>query len=136
MFIKLSKTKGNTLLPYIHKFKHLKIIIIAVFILNIEAKDSFFITTKEYGKMLYKQPRGISCISCHKDKGMKNIISKYIKKGKEIYLIAPRIDNLSLQRFTKGIKNGNSIMPKYDLTNKEIFMIYSYIKGENNVSRE
>ncbi len=78
-------------------------------ILNLFASD--FITLKEYSKMLYENPRGISCKKCHGNDGSEQ--------------------NLSFEEFQNSLnqdKDAKSIMPNYSLTNDEIITLYNYIK--------
>jgi hypothetical protein len=111
-----------------------------------------FITKYEYGKMLYHNPRGISCAKCHGDdaKGMK--ISRFKHKIKtSIYncvVESHDITNISFEKFKAKLdpdikvkkiefeKNqvcekliyGNT-MPKYFLTEDELESIYYYISN-------
>ena len=103
--------------------------------LFLSAKEDWFITKLEYGKMLYNNPRGISCAKCHGKYAQGKIIAKYyiIKNGKKILKIikAPNIQNISFEKFKKKLFHKKlSIMPKYDyLTNQEISAIYLYIQS-------
>ncbi len=99
------------------------------------AKENWFITKLEYGKMLYNNPRGISCAKCHGKYAQGKIISKYYitKKNQKILKIikAPNIQNVSFEEFKKKLFHKYlSVMPKYDyLTNQEISAIYLYIQS-------
>jgi hypothetical protein len=103
-----------------------------------------FITKYEYGEMLYKNPRGIGCIKCHREKGEGGYISSYKdKKGKNHILSAPRINHLSLemfkdvlmrQKYRKKDKEGKLLkknrvifMPTYFLVEEEVESIHYYI---------
>ena len=66
---------------------------------NVIAQD--FISKPEYAQMLYQNPRGIGCDKCHGKKGEGMIIAKYKHKGKRKILEAPRINNLTKERFYK-----------------------------------
>lgn len=114
--------------------------------------DNSFITKTEYGQMLYNNPRGIGCNSCHGDdaKGKKIVNFKHKYKNIEYNcsLVAPNIKNVDYETFSKKInakKNihkkfepnqvcekllhyGN-VMPTYFLVEKEIEAIYHYIKN-------
>jgi len=96
-----------------------------------------FITDIEYGKMLYKNPRGIGCNRCHGDAGEGTTIAEYkeFDRANKIYhdatLKAPQINRLSLQEFTDAITNPKDVMPTYFLTKDEIIAIYKYIKEIN-----
>lgn len=114
--------------------------------------DNSFITKTEYGQMLYNNPRGIGCNSCHGDdaRGKKIVDFKHKYKNIEYNcsLVAPNIKNVDYETFSKKInakKNisqkfepdqvcekllhyGN-VMPTYFLVEKEIEAIYHYIKN-------
>ena len=117
--------------------------------------DNSFITKKEYGKMLYNNPRGISCKECHGSNGKGKIISKFKhQKRDEIYNCVVKtydITSISKENFNyrlnpknklKKIKFEKSqicekliyghIMPKYFLTNEELNSLYFYIKNTVN----
>lgn len=88
-----------------------------------------FIDELEYGKRLYENPRGISCQKCHGIKGEGKLIATYKNKGREKKLFAPQINHLSLVDFAKNINASNGIMPKYNLTEKEIRAIYKFLSS-------
>ncbi|EOG9651504.1 c-type cytochrome [Campylobacter upsaliensis] len=95
-----------------------------------------FITPKEYAKMLYENPRGISCKKCHGAKGDGQILGYYTHKDKKKAYEIPNIQNLSFERFKEALtkeQDVKSIMPTYSLTNDEIITLYNYIK---QVSKE
>jgi len=108
------------------------LILLPLFLL---AKEEWFITKFEYGKMLYNNPRGISCAKCHGKYAQGKIIAKYyvIKNGKKILQIikAPNIQHISFKKFKKQLFHKKlSIMPIYNyLTNQEINAIYFYIQS-------
>lgn len=97
-----------------------------------------FITLKEYAKMLYENPRGISCKECHGIDGKEQVLGYYIKEGKKIPYKVPSIQNLNFEEFKntfKQDKDSKSIMPNYSLTDNEIITLYNYInqfKEQNN----
>ncbi len=94
-----------------------------------------FISEFEYGQMLYKDPRGVSCASCHGKLGVGLYIASYKdSKGKRHDFYGPDIRGLSLENFKESISKGGKIMPKYYLTNKESEAIYKYIQVVNNYS--
>ena len=105
------------------------------------AKD-WFITTLEYGKMLYNNPRGISCAKCHGKNAKGKIIAKYyiIKNNKKVSKIikTPNIQNITFNKFQNKLFHKKlSIMPKYDyLTKEEINAIYIYIKSLSNKGKK
>ncbi|MDB2405373.1 c-type cytochrome [Arcobacteraceae bacterium] len=109
-----------------------------------------FITQYEYGKMLYNNPRGISCTKCHgedaKGKSISSFIHKSNKKRYNCTIETEDITNISYskflqtldpklekpkKKFTKKQKcekltYGNS-MPTYFLTPEELKSIYFYL---------
>ena len=120
-----------------------------LFITIIYAKNDWFITNLEYGKMLYNNPRGISCAKCHGIKGKGKIITSYInKKGEKRVIKTLPFKNLTFKKLKKALfhefnlktirrKYPNSplihidIMPKYDyLTDDEIKAILLYLKSK------
>jgi len=121
------------------------------------AKNGFnnsFITKFEYGKMLYANPRGISCVKCHGDDAKGKTITSFTHvRNKVKYNCTIRsedITNITYERFIatldpkkekpkkKFAKNqicekliyGNS-MPKYFLTNEELNSIYFYLTNKD-----
>ena len=115
--------------------------------------NNSFITKNEYGKMLYNNPRGIGCNSCHgNDARCKKMVNfKQETKDKKIYncsLVVPDIKNIDYQTFSAKInskKNPNlkfekeqvcekliyyaNVMPTYFLVEDEIEAIYYYIQN-------
>ena len=77
---------------------------------------SDFITKNEYAKMLYQNPRGIGCDKCHGSGGEGSVIAKYKEENKktkvkeEKELVAPRINNLDLETFKKGVLGARSMI--------------------------
>jgi len=111
------------------------LIFIPLFIL---AKEDWFITKLEYGKMLYHNPRGISCAKCHGENAKGKIIAKYyiLKNNKKILksIKAPDITNVDYETFVKKLFHKKlSVMPKYNyLTKDEINTLYFYIQTLRN----
>ena len=95
--------------------------------------DNSFITKYEYGAMLYKNPRGVGCIKCHKNPKEKEIFAKYLDKGNiEKIITIPPISKLTYKKFAKLLrakKNSSLIMPTYFLTTAELRSLYFYIKN-------
>ncbi|WP_457564849.1 c-type cytochrome [Caminibacter sp.] len=92
--------------------------------------NEWFITNYEYGKMLYHNPRGISCAKCHGEKAQGKIIAKYKKNGKTVIIKAPNIQHVTYEALKKRLLKYNklSVMPRYNyLTKKEIEALYLYI---------
>jgi len=94
---------------------------------SIFAED--FITEAEYAKLLYENPRGVGCSSCHGSKGEGKVLATYIEKGIKKNLEAPPINNLSYEMFKEGISKPSKIMPSYFLTNFESQSLYRYISS-------
>jgi hypothetical protein len=112
-----------------------------------------FITKYEYGKMLYKNPRGISCIKCHGQNAQGKKIASFVHIRNKIkyncIIESKDITNISYKDFVETLdpklekakkkfkKNqicekltyGNS-MPTYFLTNEELDSIYFYLKNK------
>jgi mono/diheme cytochrome c family protein len=102
-----------------------------------------FISNFEYGKMLYKNPRGIGCIKCHGADAKGKVIATYVDDdGKKVKVIAPNIKKVSWKvfyqrlKYSKVLKKGKfktlnySYMPRYDyLVDDEIKAIFNYIKA-------
>lgn len=106
---------------------------------NISDEESF-LSTVEYGKMLYSNPRGISCAKCHGEKGKGGQkIAKYYDKDRNPKLLkGVDIRGYSLEDLTASLKNEyrehnrrkrHKIMPMYYLTDKEIEAIHSYLQN-------
>jgi len=96
--------------------------------------NSLDISIYKYGELLYNEPRGIGCHKCHGKFGGGRIITSYLdKKGKKIYIKAPRINNIELSKFRFTLEKGSQkslIMPIYHLTEDEIESIYHYINKQ------
>ena len=59
--------------------------VLSIIVLTLsQSKDLSFITDYEYGRELYKNPRGIGCNECHGEKAEGMIIARYKSKGKDI----------------------------------------------------
>lgn len=102
---------------------------LALISLAMAQEKADFIDDLEYGKRLYADPRGISCQKCHGSKGEGGVIATYRSKGNLKELIAPSINNLTLEEFAKNINKSKGVMPKYYLTEKEINAIYKYLNS-------
>ena len=105
-------------------------------IINGEIIDNSFITKKEYGAMLYKNPRGIGCNKCHGSVGQGLLIAKYKQRDKktnkllEKSIIAPPINKVNVEVFKDILmkkKNKSLTMPTYFLTVDELTSIHFYI---------
>ena len=115
--------------------------------------NNSFITKYEYGKMLYNNPRGIGCNSCHGNdaRGRKMVDFKQEVRDKKIYncsLVVPDIKDIDYKTFSTKVnskKNPNlkfekdqvcekliyyaNVMPTYFLVEDEIDAIYYYIQN-------
>jgi hypothetical protein len=112
--------------------------------------DNSFITKYEYGKMLYNNPRGVSCKKCHGNnaKGIK--ISSFVHTYKNVKyncdVKSSDITDVSRELFIEKLDRNTKVnrvnfskldicnrliygntMPEYFLTNNEINSIYFYI---------
>ena len=114
--------------------------------------NNSFITKFEYGEMLYNNPRGIGCNTCHGSnaKGKKIVSFEHIydKKKYNCVLRVPNIKDVEYDVFFKKVNSKrnpkkkfekdqvcekliyrSSIMPTYFLVEEEIDAIYDYIKN-------
>lgn len=93
-----------------------------------------FMSTYEYGEMLYDNPRGISCAKCHGKKGEGKFIGQYYKKDKKTKkdilneIHSPNINTKSLQDIISSINKTHDVMPTYSLTPQEAKAIYEYLQ--------
>ena len=123
---------------YLHLI--IRLILLTFFVLvsfsTAEIIDNSFITKKEYGSMLYKNPRGIGCNKCHGSVGQGLLIAKYKQRDKktnkllEKSIIAPAINKVSFEVFKDILmkkKNRSLTMPTYFLTVDELTSIHFYI---------
>lgn len=121
------------------------------------AEDMFensFITQYEYGKMLYENPRGISCSKCHGDdaKGKKIATFTHTTNKKkynctiktndittvsyELFLqtLDPKLEKppkkFSNEQVCEKLTYGNT-MPTYFLTPEELKSIYFYLTNKD-----
>ena len=111
---------------------------------NNTTKDDSFLLEVEYGKMLYKNPRGISCAKCHGKEGKGGAkIAKYYDAHKNPKILKGlNILNFTLKELTDSLKNEyrnkshkrvkHKIMPMYYLTDKETHAIYTYLQQLKN----
>jgi hypothetical protein len=115
--------------------------------------NNSFITKYEYGKMLYNNPRGIGCNSCHGNdaRGKKMVDFKHQISDKKVFnctLIVPDIKSIDYETFSTKVnskKNPNlkfekeqvcekliyyaNVMPTYFLVEEEIEAIFYYIQN-------
>ena len=109
--------------------------------LTIETSESF-LSSVEYGRMLYKNPRGISCSQCHgkEGKGGQKIAKYYDKKKNPKLLRGVDITSYSLKDLKASLENQyrennkrkrHKIMPMYYLTDEEVQAIFDYLQYSN-----
>lgn len=99
--------------------------------------DSSFITKKEYGELLYQNPRGIGCNVCHGNKGEGKVVATYKEKGVMKEVKAPRINNIDYEQYINNFKKKDTgLMPKYFLTKEELQTIFFYITNQNNETKK
>ena len=110
-------------------------------------REESFLSVVEYGKLLYINPRGISCSKCHGKRGRGGQkIAKYYDKHKNPKLLrGVDIRDYSLEDLTASLKNQyrvnnrrkrHKIMPIYYLTKDEIKAIHSYLKSQRKTTKE
>ena len=88
-----------------------------------------FISEFEYGQMLYQNPRGVSCVPCHGDRGQGAEIARYRDaRGREVIVQGPDIRHSTARQIAEALRNGPGVMPRYFLTDKEIQAIVTYIR--------
>ncbi len=90
-----------------------------------------FISDFEYGQMLYKNPRGVSCAACHGESGEgKEIIAYQDEANQTKVLRGADIRNYTLENLEKKLSRDhpNTPMPKYYLTTEEVKAIYDFIQ--------
>lgn len=90
------------------------------------AKGSF-LTPKEHGEMVYREPRGVSCAKCHGKNAEGRVIANYTQKKEPKTLFAPPLGNLSTEALKAGIKNHN-FGPPYHLSDEEYQNLETYLK--------
>lgn len=93
-----------------------------------------FISHYDYGSMLYKTPRGVSCAQCHGEYGQGvNIVSFTQKDGTEVTIKGADIREKSLKEMIKSTNSNHQVMPRYYLTDVEVEAIYDYLKKKNSL---
>lgn len=115
-----------------------KISLLCFCLLSLQAED--FISEFEYGQMLYRDPRGVSCVPCHGETGEgREIVSYKNDKGERITISGPDIRTASLDQIRRSVQESRGVMPRYFLTDKEIRTIHAYLQkvnADNNVSSD
>ena len=110
----------------------IRIHILTIFLLNVAfSNEEYFLNRYEYGRALYDNPRGVSCKNCHGLNGEEKTILSYKKRNKIKEIKTRDIKKISFKDFSKRLNsNSKSIMPKYYLSDDEIFSIYYYLKNK------
>ncbi len=104
---------------------------------DVKTQESF-LSSVEYGRMLYKNPRGISCSKCHGEmgKGGQKIAKYYDKQKNPKLLKGVDIRDYSLEDLKASLENKykennrrnyHKIMPIYYLTDEEAQAIHDYL---------
>lgn len=106
------------------------LMLILMFTFTYAENNTTFINQYEYGKELYKNPRGIGCIQCHGENGEGGVIAYVVQNGKRKEIMAPKIKGLTFVKFENALKYPKGLMPKYYLTIGEILAIYSFLNPE------
>lgn len=115
-------------------------LLFSIFVDFLLASD--FISSEEYAKMLYQNPRGISCSKCHGAKGQGTIIAKYkifdksTNKFKTKLLEAPKLNDIDFNDFRSALIKSKGIMPPYFLTENEIKSLFDYVKTFEKKDKE
>ncbi len=104
----------------------MRVILIFMFSMSLFS-DTYFITQKEYGALLYNHPRGIGCEKCHGENGKGMVIATYYTKGKLKRLKGGNITNLNFKNFYNALNSQIFAMPRYYLTDSEIQTLYQYL---------
>jgi len=90
-----------------------------------------FITDYEYGEMLYSNPRGVSCVQCHGEKGEGKVIVTYQGMDGKVTLKGADIRKKTLEEMIHASKSYHKVMPRYYLTDDEVSAIYEYLQKRN-----
>ncbi len=110
---------------------------------NKQQDNDSFLLEIEYGRMLYNNPRGISCSKCHgkEGKGGQTIAKYYDKYSNPKLLKGINITGYAFSELKASLANKfkdknnhrvrHKIMPIYYLTDTEIEAIYKYLKSVN-----
>lgn len=89
-----------------------------------------FLTNLEYGRALYKNPRGIGCINCHGARGEGGFLGALPTKNGEKSMTAPKIRGLNFERFKGALASGKGLMPRYNLADDEVLAIFSFLNSK------
>ncbi len=90
-----------------------------------------FISHYEYGRMLFHNPRGVSCAKCHDHDGSGKVIATYKDKtGNVRTLRGPDIREVDYETLIETLSRKHPVMPRYYLTDEEVRTIYDYLRSE------
>ena len=90
--------------------------------------EESFISHDEYGQMLYKNPRGISCAACHGAVGEGKIIVSYVNRKGKVDIKGIDIRHKTLDEIIIALSASHKVMPRYYLTDNEVKAIYDYLQ--------
>jgi len=135
--------------------RHILLLLLSFTVLLSQSNfNNSFITKYEYGKMLYNNPRGISCSKCHGEDAKGKVIVSFVhirnKKRYNCDIKTDDITHISYQSFLQKLdpkltkkkkvfeKNQfcekltyQNSMPTYFLTEDELSSIYFYLKNKD-----
>jgi len=115
--------------------KYLSLFLYLSVLMNAES----FLTKKEYAKMLYYNPRGISCHKCHGDDAKGKVLVNYIYKKQNRTIKALDLTKSAKKKFIQILserRDKKSIMPEYFLTIEEIEALYFYVQTMKKKNRK
>jgi len=105
------------------------IFLVPLFLLSEENSiEDSFISHDEYGQMLYQNPRGISCASCHGDVGQGKTIVSYTNSKGKFEIKGSDIRDKTLDEIVLAVSSSHKVMPRYYLTKNEAKAIYDYLQ--------
>jgi hypothetical protein len=102
------------------------------------SNGSNFLTLFEYSKMLYNNPKGISCVTCHGSRGERRHYIKYFheRKGRDVQITFSPLYEMPYKKFKKALIENRRLMPKYILSEPEVKSLYYYVLKINNRYRD
>ena len=127
--IKNAKIARINFIRNLMRFAMILLLFSVLFAENQSAKNTRqdFLTLFEYGRALYKNPRGIGCIKCHGDNAEGAIISTIYQNGKAKNIAAPDIRGVNFIRFESALKTPKGLMHSYNLTSSELLALYKFL---------
>ena len=113
----------------------LKRLVLSLFLFSlytpVNGADEDFISHYEYGQMLYKYPRGVSCVECHGEAGEGKVIVEFRDIHGKQEIRGSDIRQKSLSEMINALNSYHEIMPRYYLTDEEIKAIHDFIQERN-----